>query len=84
MMTFELSNGQRTSRAVVGAGLILYTMSVPVSPLGLLALLPLIATYPIFTAMFGVDPIAGFIKLEIGRLVDAVTHHHGGHHPHHG
>jgi hypothetical protein len=83
MNTYELNNGQRISRAVVGTGLILYTMSLPVSPLGLFALLPLIATYPIFTGMFGFDPIAGFIKLEISRLVDAITHHHGGHHPHH-
>ncbi len=83
MNTYELNNGQRISRAVVGAGLILYTMSVPVSPIGLLALLPLIATYPIFTGMFGMDPLVGFVKLEIRRLVDAINHYDGGHHPHH-
>ena len=43
----ELNVIERVSRIVIGTGLIVFTLAVNIAPLGLLALLPLLATYPI-------------------------------------
>lgn len=85
MNIYQLKTSQRINRVLVGTVLILATMLTPVSPLGWIAVLPLVATYPIFCGMFGFDPVAGFINHEASRLYHIITHIHGaGHRPHHG
>lgn len=53
----NLSNQQRGVRAVAALAMIIYPMTTVGSPLGFIALLPLIAIYPMFTALVGWDPI---------------------------
>ena len=60
----NLDTTSRVLRAVTGAGLILYTMSVSVTPLGWLAVLPLLAIYPMFTAITGWSPMRALFKVE--------------------
>ena len=52
----NLNSASRVLRAVTGAALILFTMSSTATPLGWLAVLPLVAIYPIFTAITGWSP----------------------------
>lgn len=53
----NLTTCQRQSRAVAAIIMLVYPMITAASPLGLVALLPLIAIYPMFTAIVGWDPI---------------------------
>lgn len=56
----NLDRSSRVLRAVVGSALITCTMMATTTPLGWVALLPLIAIYPIFTAITAWDPIKTF------------------------
>jgi len=58
--TSQISYTNRVNRVVIGAGLIAITMFSS-GPLGYLALLPLLAIYPLATGMIGEDPIDGVI-----------------------
>lgn len=48
---------ERITRAVVAIFMLVYPMVTEASPLDVLALLPLIAIYPMFTAIVGWDPV---------------------------
>jgi hypothetical protein len=74
----ELTVVQRVNRILIGAVMIIATMAVPVVPLGLLALLPLIATYPIFAGMFGYDPLSAVIEFQAGKAIDRAAAHRTG------
>ncbi|WP_455365514.1 hypothetical protein [Kaarinaea lacus] len=65
----ELKMIERVSRIVIGTGLIVFTLLVNITPLGLFAVLPLLATYPIFSGIYGYDPIARWIGKEFDQLV---------------
>lgn len=52
----ELSVGQKSMRVVVGASLVLVAMFYQ-GPFAEVALLPLLAVYPIITGLIGVDPV---------------------------
>lgn len=67
----ELNLIERVSRIVIGTGLIVFTLLVNVTPLGLFALLPLLATYPIFSGIYGYDPLARWIGKEFDQVVHA-------------
>lgn len=85
MNTQELNIHERINRIGLGAVLIVFTMLVPVAPLGWLAILPLIATLPIFAGMFGYDPVSRFVRKEITHFAHEISHYHSGsHRPHHG
>lgn len=56
----ELSTASRVRRILSGSVLIGIAMSATGS-MGYLALLPLVAIYPILTGLFGKDPIDGFV-----------------------
>jgi hypothetical protein len=56
----ELSTASRVRRIITGSVLIGITMSAA-GLVGYLALLPLVAIYPILTGLFGKDPIDGFV-----------------------
>lgn len=79
----ELTIMPRVNRVLIGAVMIIVTMLLPVAPLGLLALLPLIATYPIFAGMFGYDPLTSYLEYEAGKAIHRVAGYHGGHRPGH-
>jgi hypothetical protein len=53
----NLDNHSRAARALIGAALIAFVMTTPEAPLGWFAVLPLLAIYPIFSAITGWDPI---------------------------
>lgn len=67
----ELNVIERVSRIVIGTCLIVFTLVVNFTPLGLLALLPLLATYPIFAGVYGYDPVTYWIGKEIDQLIHA-------------
>ena len=71
---------QRLNRILFGTALIVFTMLVSAAPLGWYALLPLLATYPIFTGIYGIDPVLEFARQHVARLVNAVGHLHVGAH----
>ena len=79
----ELTVMQRINRVLIGAVMIIATMLAPVAPLGLLAVLPLIATYPIFAGMFGFDPLTSYLEYEAGKAIHRVAGFHVGHKPRH-
>jgi len=58
----NLPNVSRVIRGVVGAGLIAFVLTTPDAPLGWYALMPLLAIYPIFTAIIGWDPVKAFFQ----------------------
>lgn len=58
----NLRNVSRAIRGVIGVGLITFVMTTPAAPLGWYALLPLLAVYPIFTAIIGWDPAKAFFQ----------------------
>lgn len=64
----ELNVIERISRIVIGTGLIVFTLVANVTPLGLLALLPLLGTYPIFSGLYGYDPVGHWIAKEFGQI----------------
>ena len=53
----NLNGFSQASRAVLGCLLILIAMIAPKTPLGWLAVLPLVAVYPVFTAITGWNPV---------------------------
>jgi len=53
----DLTTSQRVARAGAALVMLLYPMTTAASPLGLIALLPLIAIYPMFSAVVGWDPV---------------------------
>ena len=53
----DLTNSQRVARAAAALVMLFYPMTTTASPLELIALLPLIAIYPMFTAVVGWDPV---------------------------
>ena len=67
----ELNLIERVSRIVIGTGLIVFTLAVNITPLGLFAILPLLATYPIFSGIYGYDPAAQWIAREFDQVVHA-------------
>ena len=58
----NLDNQSRAVRALLGAGLIAVVMTTPEAPLGWYAVLPLLAIFPIFTAITGWDPVKAFFR----------------------
>ena len=80
-MNYEnLTLSQRLNRILFGAALIVITMLASATPLGWLAILPLLATYPIFTGIYGYDPVVEFAKQRVMGIAHAVSHLHiGGH-----
>jgi len=84
MENTELNVTERVSRIVIGTGMIIFTLAVTVTPLGLFALLPLFATYPIFSGLYGYDPVSQWIGKEFDQLVHASERFLGiGHTPKH-
>ena len=80
----ELSVIERVSRIVIGTGMIVFTLVVNLIPLGLIALLPLLATYPIFAGIYGYDPVIQWIGKEFSQIVHASERLLGaGHKPKH-
>lgn len=67
----ELNVTERVSRIVIGTGLIIFTLAVNIAPLGLIALLPLLATYPIFAGLYGYDPVTYWVGKELDQLIHA-------------
>ena len=74
---------QRINRILIGAVMIIATMAAPVTPLGWLALLPLLATYPIFAGMFGYCPLTSYLEYEAGKAIHRAVGYHSGHKPSH-
>jgi len=58
----NLDKQSRAVRALIGAGLIVFVMTTPEAPLGWYAILPLLAVYPIFSAITGWDPVKAFFR----------------------
>jgi len=56
----NITNSDRVVRIAAGLGLAL-SVSLHTSPLGMAALLPLIAIYPMMTGVVGWDPIVKYI-----------------------
>ena len=79
----ELTVLQRVNRVLIGAVMIVATMAAPIAPLGWLAVLPLIATYPIFAGMFGYDPLTSLLEFQAGKAIHRVADYHVGHKPRH-
>lgn len=79
----ELNTIQRVNRVLIGSVMIIATMVAPVTPLGWLAVLPLIATYPVFAGMFGYDPLTSYLEHEAGKAIHKVSGFHVGHKPQH-
>jgi hypothetical protein len=65
----DLTVAQRSARATAALVMLLFPMTTATTPLGFVALLPLIAIYPMFTAVVGWDPV---------RYVLAITDEHNG------
>lgn len=57
----QLTTTGRATRLAGGVGAML-AVTATQGPLGGLALVPLLATYPCFAAVFGSDPLTGSIK----------------------
>ena len=58
----NMSSSSRLTRILFGATLIGFTMHTSVSPLGWFAVLPLLAVYPIFTAITGWSPVKALVE----------------------
>jgi hypothetical protein len=58
----NLDKYSRAMRALIGAGLVAYVMITPQAPLGWYAVLPLLAVYPLFTAITAWDPIKALFR----------------------
>ncbi len=72
----NLTLSQRTNRILLGAALIVVTMLINALPLGMYALLPLLATYPIFTGIYGNDPLLQIVRGGVSRVTNALDHIH--------
>lgn len=55
----NITYSNRAVRIVAGLGLV-FSVSLQTGPIGLAAILPLIAIYPIFTGVVGWDPIVSY------------------------
>ena len=75
MKNENLSWSQRLNRIAFGAALIVFTMLVNALPLGLYALLPLLATYPIFSGIYGNDPVKRFARQGVLSVAHAAAEH---------
>lgn len=53
----DLTRSERTARATAALVMLVYPMITSAAPLGFIALLPLIAIYPMYSAIVGWDPI---------------------------
>ena len=53
----------RIARAITAIAMLVYPMLAPGSPIDFVALLPLIAIYPMYTAVVGWDPVAFVVAL---------------------
>jgi hypothetical protein len=60
----DLTSSQRVARAAAALVMLIYPMVTVTSPLGFIVLLPLIAIYPMFTAIVGWDPV-GYVFASI-------------------
>lgn len=58
----NIGKPERIIRAVVGAAMIEIVLLYPNAPMGWLTLLPMVALYPAFTAIFGWDPFYALIR----------------------
>jgi hypothetical protein len=58
----NLDKYSRVVRLAIGVGLIAFVMTTPQAPLGWYAVLPLLAVFPIFTAIIGWDPLKAFFQ----------------------
>lgn len=76
----NLTTNQRINRVLFGAALIIFTLLVNVAPLGWFALLPLLATYPIFAGIYGTDPATGLAKRGYAAVSHSIGHLHIGSH----
>jgi hypothetical protein len=73
-MTIQtLSRIQRFNRIAFGAVLIGITMATSTTPLGWLAVLPLLAILPIISGLIGFDPVSSFLLEIYGRFQSKVT-----------
>lgn len=80
-MNYEnLTVSQRFNRILFGAAMIVFTMLLSATPLGWFAILPLLATYPIFTGIYGTDPVVEFARQGVVGIAHAVSHVHIGSH----
>ena len=70
----KLNNIERINRVGLGAALIIFSMLITTGAMGLMAVLPLIATLPIFSGLFGYDPVCKFIGKEISHLANLLRH----------
>lgn len=84
MKTVKLSNIQRFNRLLAGIVLIAFTLLSNATPLGWLAVLPLLATYPLFSALYGYDPVYEQIIRRALNIANVITVHHASHKAKHG
>lgn len=76
----NLTTGQRVNRILFGAAVIVFTMLINISPLGWFAVLPLLATYPIFAGIYGNDPVSTLAKRGYAGAAHTFSHLHIGSH----
>ncbi|WP_455223558.1 hypothetical protein [Kaarinaea lacus] len=80
----NLTTGQRANRILFGTAVIVFTMLINIAPLGWFAILPLLATYPIFAGIYGNDPVTNLAKRGYTGAAHALSHLHiGGHRSRH-
>lgn len=72
----NISNTDRVVRIIAGLGLVL-SVTLVNGPLGLTAMLPLVAIYPIMTGVLGWDPIVKYIATFKQHTVKDDTRHIG-------
>lgn len=76
----NLTTTQRVNRILFGAAMIVFTMAINVAPLGWFAILPLLATYPIFAGVYGSDPVTTLARRGYVGVAHTLSHLHiGGH-----
>ncbi|WP_455202041.1 hypothetical protein [Kaarinaea lacus] len=76
-MNYEnLTVSQRLNRILLGAAMIVFTMLTSATPLGWLAILPLLATYPVFAGIYGTDPVVEFTRQRVAGISRAINHLH--------
>ncbi len=71
----NLNRSQRASRMLVAVSLLGVTISAPAGALGGLAVLPLVAIYPLITAVLGWDPIFEMFGWGAGDIADGKLGH---------
>jgi hypothetical protein len=64
----NITYSDRAVRIIAGLGLV-FSVSLQSGPLGMAAILPLVAIYPIMTGVIGWDPIVKFIAVRKQRSV---------------